>query len=106
MKILCVEDGSVDIDKIEQEGLQDGKILVYRQGARPPFVLDLDDPDQLANYKRALQLENKERFIGVEGMWMLENGKRTKFINNAEELTNYYLDKAKKELEKQDVKNS
>lgn len=45
MKILCIEDGSVDIDKIEQEGLQDGKILVYRQGARPPFVLDMGDTD-------------------------------------------------------------
>lgn len=105
MKILCIEDGSVNIDAIEEKGLQDGKILVYRQGARPPFVLDLGDPDQLANYKRALQLENKERFIGVEGMWMSENGKRTKFINNAEELTNYYLDKAKKELEEQNAQN-
>lgn len=45
MKILCVEDGSIDIDKIESEGLQDGKILVYRQGATPPFVLDMGDAD-------------------------------------------------------------
>lgn len=43
MKILCVEDGSIDIDKIESEGLQNGKVLVYRQGAKPPFVIEIDD---------------------------------------------------------------
>lgn len=42
MKILCVEDGSVDIEKIENNGLKDGQVLVYRQGARVPFVLELD----------------------------------------------------------------
>ena len=57
---------------------------------------------QLAIYKLALQLENEERFKNIDGIWMIKNGKRTKFINNAEELTNYYLDQAKKELEEQD----
>ena len=33
---LAVEDGSVDIDNLEEEGLSPGKILVYRQGAQPP----------------------------------------------------------------------
>lgn len=41
MKILCVEDGSVDIDAIENRGLRDGKVLVYKQGSKPPFVLDI-----------------------------------------------------------------
>jgi len=44
MKILCVEDGSVDIDKIEEEGLKDSGILVYRQGAKLPIVLEVDMP--------------------------------------------------------------
>ena len=43
MKILCVEDGSVDIDAIENGELKDGKCLVYRQGARPPYLLEIDD---------------------------------------------------------------
>lgn len=43
MKILCVEDGSVDLDELEESGLQDGKILVYRQGARPPYILEFKD---------------------------------------------------------------
>lgn len=105
MKIICVEDGSIDIDAIETEGLKDGEILVYRQGATPPFVLDMGDAnkdEELAIYKRALELENEERFKNIDGIWMIENGKRTKFINNAEELTNYFLDQAKKELEEQE----
>ena len=43
MKILCVEDGSIDIEGLEKEPLRDGKILVYRQGAKPPFVLEMPD---------------------------------------------------------------
>ena len=41
MKILCVEDGSVDIDALENGELRDGKVLVYRQGSKPPFVLEI-----------------------------------------------------------------
>lgn len=37
--ILCVEDGSVDIDEISEEGLAPGKIIVYRQGGKCPTML-------------------------------------------------------------------
>lgn len=37
--VLAVEDGSVDIENLEEEGLAPGKILVYRQGATPPEFL-------------------------------------------------------------------
>lgn len=37
--ILAVEDGSVDIDNLEEEGLAPGKILVYRQGSSAPKFL-------------------------------------------------------------------
>lgn len=40
MGVLAVEDGSVDTDNLESEGLSPGKILVYRQGSRPPVLLD------------------------------------------------------------------
>ena len=43
MKILCVEDGSVDLNTLEEEPLRDGKVLVYRQGATPPYTLELRD---------------------------------------------------------------
>lgn len=39
MGVLTVEDGSVDTDNLESEGLSPGKILVYRQGANPPKLM-------------------------------------------------------------------
>lgn len=38
--VLTVEDGSVDIDELAEEGLQPGKVLVYRQGGKAPELLD------------------------------------------------------------------
>lgn len=38
--VLTVEDGSVDLNALEQEGLQPGKVIVYRQGANPPKFLE------------------------------------------------------------------
>lgn len=37
--VLAVEDGSVDTDALEEEGLPPGKILVYRQGSTPPTMM-------------------------------------------------------------------
>ena len=34
--MVIVEDGSIDVDSLEEEGLVPGKILVYRQGANTP----------------------------------------------------------------------
>lgn len=70
MRILCVEDGSVDIEALEQEGLKDGKILVYRQGANMPFVLELPDVkitwkdrwDKLREYIEDSLKEDNQRF--------------------------------------------
>ncbi len=38
--VLAVEDGSVDVDNIEEDGLAPGKILVYRNGSTPPTFMD------------------------------------------------------------------
>lgn len=35
-KILVVEDGSVDIEKLEKDGFY---VIVYRQGSTPPMIL-------------------------------------------------------------------
>ncbi|MCL2176806.1 MAG: hypothetical protein FWB72_02510 [Firmicutes bacterium] len=40
MGVLTLEDGSVDVENLEEEGLSPGKVLVYRQGARPPQMMD------------------------------------------------------------------
>lgn len=38
--VLAVEDGTVDTENLEQDGLAPGKILIYRQGANPPQMLN------------------------------------------------------------------
>lgn len=48
MKILCVEDGSVDLNALEEEPLRDGLVLVYRQGATPPYTLEFEDTNAIA----------------------------------------------------------
>lgn len=40
MGVLTVEDGSIDTDELSEEGLLPGKVLVYRQGGKPPEMLD------------------------------------------------------------------
>ncbi len=40
MGVLAVEDGSVDTDNLEEEGLSPGKVLVYRQGSTPPSIMN------------------------------------------------------------------
>lgn len=40
MGVVTVEDGSTDTDELEEGGLCPGKILVYRQGATPPKIME------------------------------------------------------------------
>ncbi|MDE7209119.1 MAG: hypothetical protein K2O31_04480 [Clostridia bacterium] len=40
MGVLSIEDGSVDTDNLEEEGLSPGKVLIYRQGSTPPKLLE------------------------------------------------------------------
>ncbi len=39
LNVLAVEDGSVDTDALEVEGLSPGKVLVYRQGSKIPEIM-------------------------------------------------------------------
>lgn len=56
--VLSVEDGSVDIDNLEDEGLAPGKILVYRSGSTPPKFLDAGSvPSELENEETRLLSE-------------------------------------------------
>lgn len=42
-KILLAEDGSVDVDKLEEDGFY---VIVYRQGAKPPMWLNHQHEDK------------------------------------------------------------
>ncbi|MBQ8425335.1 MAG: hypothetical protein IJX17_04880, partial [Clostridia bacterium] len=56
--VLTVEDGSVDIDNLENEGLEPGKILVYRNGANPPNFLSPNSiPEELKDEEDRLLQE-------------------------------------------------
>lgn len=52
MNVLAVEDGSVDTDELEIEGLSPGKVLVYRQGSKIPEIMQ--------NPKLNLDFESEE----------------------------------------------
>ena len=41
MGCVAVEDGSVDTDELAEDGLIPGKIIIYRQGGKPPEMLTL-----------------------------------------------------------------
>lgn len=60
MGILTVEDGSVDIENLEEEGLSPGKILVYRQGANvPSYMTNTHVPLDFSNEEEKLLQEFK-----------------------------------------------
>ena len=49
MKILCIEDGSIDIEDLQD--LKDGGVIVYRQGSAPPYVIDFGVNNELEKPK-------------------------------------------------------
>ncbi len=58
MGVLAVEDGSVDTDALAEEGLQPGKVVVYRQGGKAPSLLDFGDiPAEFKNEEGWLEQE-------------------------------------------------
>ncbi|MDR0975631.1 MAG: hypothetical protein LBM01_01565 [Christensenellaceae bacterium] len=58
--VLAVEDGSVDLDELEQTGLAPGKIVSYRQGASAPKFLDAGSiPTELLQEEERLLNEFK-----------------------------------------------
>jgi hypothetical protein len=56
--VVSVEEGSVDIDSLEIDGLCPGKIIVYRQGAKEPKFMDSGDiPSALQEEEQRLLAE-------------------------------------------------
>ncbi len=65
MGVLAVEDGSVDIGNLEEEGLSPGKILVYRRGATPPMLMNPGSVPSDFNYEEDKLLSE---FISISGV--------------------------------------
>ena len=72
--VYAVEDGSIDTDNLEAEGMAAGKVLIYRQGSTPPK--NLIPP----NYDFAEIIDNELNRILVEMQTFAE-----RFINNFKE---------------------
>ncbi len=65
MGILTVEDGSVNLDNLEDEGLAPGKVIVYRQGANPPQMVTYGNlPTEFFEEEASLEKE----FSNVSGI--------------------------------------
>ena len=65
MGVLAVEDGSVEIEGLEEEGLAPGKILVYRQGSNPPRMLQEGSVPSDFQYEEKQLLEEFNMISGV-----------------------------------------
>lgn len=66
--ILSVEDGSVDLENLEDEGLCPGKVLVYRQGSKEPKYLEGEAlPNGLGEEEKQL-LEEFNKISGVNDL--------------------------------------
>lgn len=65
MGVLAVEDGSVDMDNLEEEGLSPGKVLVYRQGTNMPRMLNMGSVPSEFNQEEARLEQEFMRISGV-----------------------------------------
>ena len=55
MGVLAVEDGSLDVEDLEEDGLSPGKVLIVRQGGRMPQMLELGSvPTELVREEERL----------------------------------------------------
>lgn len=82
MSVLAVEDGSVDTDALEIEGLSPGKVLVYRQGSKIPEIMqnpklniDFDEEESrlLAEFKTVsgvsdMMSESSAQYTNMSGV--------------------------------------
>ncbi len=74
MGVLLVEDGSVDVDDLEEEGLQPGKVLIYRQGANVPRFMDAGSVPSDFRYEEERLLSE---FITISGVSELSKYSQT-----------------------------
>ena len=63
--VYAVEDGSVDTDALEEEGLPPGKVVVYRQGSNPPIALS---PTQVPSEFSREEEKLLNEFVMISGV--------------------------------------
>ena len=63
LPLMLVEDGSIDVDELSEEGLAPGKILVFRQNANAPQVIPTacrDDIEYINHLADELKIEMEQ----------------------------------------------
>lgn len=63
--VMAVEDGSVDTDNLEEEGLPPGKVVVYRHGSTPPIMLS---PTQVPSEFSREEEKLLNEFVMISGV--------------------------------------
>lgn len=71
MGVINVEDGSIDCDDLADEGLTPGKVIVYRQGSRPPQMMQSNNVPIDFNYEEDKLLSE---FIALSGTSEISRG--------------------------------
>ena len=66
--VLSVEDGSVDLDNLEDEGLCPGKVIVYRQGSTEPKYLQSEAIPNGIEKEEANLLDEFKSISGVNDL--------------------------------------
>lgn len=65
--VLCVEDGSVDIDELQEDGICGGKVIAYRQGSAAPTlssdILNTQSYIESANTYKKEMYEMAQQFV-------------------------------------------
>ena len=78
-RIIVVEDGTVDLDDLQETLGDDTKIIVYRQGSNPPNILELQEPARYAyeNERESNRLEKEVSSLNTRLKSLLDEGKIT-----------------------------
>ena len=65
MGVMAVEDGSIDVDDLAEDGLSPGKVLVYRQGSKAPEIMaEMNMPNDFNEEENKLLNE----FVVISGV--------------------------------------
>lgn len=110
MGILTVEDGSIDVDNLTEEGLCPGKILVYRQGSKAPEIMDKismpvdfsDEEEKLLNEFVTISgisdvglTEKNASVRGASALEILVEQDNERLLSTAEAIRNSYVEISK-----------
>ena len=106
MKMLCVEDGSVDLDALESGELGDGKVLVYRQGSKPPFILEIPNEPKAITELKLLQkmFERDSKFNSYGSSFEISQYYYEYITKRIAELTHQQEDKGEEKYHNIDCK--